>query len=478
MGEGANTTAVTRYKNQTILRKNSRPEPKQTTKSSTLGEGSNTAAITRTVQYKDRARAILQKRNQENVGQPFLCVLPPAVCPKGQACFANGLCLDGVSGTGTCRCNKEFNGTACETCQSGKYGVQCDQAVWFSHLDLNVSVLLDLKEMERSVKVRTTTGHSSSADCLGIMCLIMMFAAVDPCLGNSGCHLFAQCNMTGPGVRSCTCAENYVGDGFKCKSTVDKELRHMGSAKFYFSLMIMDITLKGRGPFTVFVPSTQATKNTSLIRVESSFSHKETFANLLRNHIVMCHTLLPDDLNQPRNLTSLSGLGAITINEANVTKSDDISVNGIIHEIDTDTGVMDLINDAINQPVTIFMPSDDAMASLPQQQKDFLFHQHNRPQLLEYLKYHIMMSQKGEIYVNDGSCRIIQRHLVFKAGIAYGIDCLLIPPSLGGRCDEQTFLDLKAITSHGGVEVPCMNCGPCRASDTLCPRGTIKKVRF
>ncbi|MEQ2165365.1 hypothetical protein GOODEAATRI_016086 [Goodea atripinnis] len=384
--------------------------------------------------------------------------------------------------------------------------------------------------------------------------------------------------MTGPGVRSCTCAENYVGDGFKCKSTVDK---------------IMDITLKGRGPFTVFVPSTQATKNTSLIRVSHSEVHqtvpdeelhKETFANLLRNHIVMCHTLLPDDLNQPRNLTSLSGLvlttsstqvtnqrtGAITINEANVTKSDDISVNGIIHEIDTvlflpninrnniwlipdptklnltdvaerhgyktfykllkdhcldfiyssfawrsdgfrcppnfisypvfqDTGVMDLINDAINQPVTIFMPSDDAMASLPQQQKDFLFHQHNRPQLLEYLKYHIMMSQKvyaeeliylesgrtlqgsalsfscggldkivsaaekgtkeeemrlgsesvivlvdqGEIYVNDGSCRIIQRHLVFKAGIAYGIDCLLIPPSLGGRCDEQTFLDLK-----------------------------------
>lgn len=54
-----------------------------------------------------------------------------------------------------------------------------------------------------------------------------------------------------------------------------------------------------------------------------------------------------------------------------------------------------------------------------------------------------VLVDQGEIYVNDGSCRITERHLVFRAGIAYGIDCLLIPPSLGGRCDEQTVLDLK-----------------------------------
>jgi len=59
-----------------------------------------------------------------------------------------------------------------------------------------------------------------------------------------------------------------------------------------------------------------------------------------------------------------------------------------------DTGVMDLVNDSMNQPVTIFLPSDDVMAALPQEQKDFLFHQHNRPQLLEYLKYHVLQSQR------------------------------------------------------------------------------------
>lgn len=50
--------------------------------------------------------------------------------------------------------------------------------------------------------------------------------------------------------------------------------------------------------------------------------------------------------------------------------------------------------------------------------------------------------QQGEIYVNEGQCRIIQRHLIFNGGIAYGIDCLLTPPSLGGRCDKQTAFHL------------------------------------
>ncbi|XP_027899534.1 stabilin-2 isoform X1 [Xiphophorus couchianus] len=576
----------------------------------------------------------------------------PCPGPKGQACFGNGLCSDGVNGTGVCKCNKDFHGTACESCQSGKYGVHCDQDCRCKNGLCNEGlngdgtcecdvgwrgVRCDEKIESKADELCGSVKCHSSANCAvqtsGSQCLCAagfegngtFCKAVDPCLvknggcslsgvckrtrpgsrdcvcgrgyagdgfvcveinpclegnggchakaecihvgpnktlcvcskgysgdgqnctivnlcakKNGGCHHFAQCNMTGPGIRTCTCSENFVGDGFKCKSTVDRELRYKGSSNFYFSLVMMEITLKGRGPFTVFAPNAQAIKsNNSLVR--AIVKHRETFANVLRGHIVMCHTLLPDDLYQTRNLTSLSGFvlttrstqGKITINEANLTNSDDISVNGIIHEIDSvllppnlnrdnillipnptevnltdvaerhgyktfykllkDTGVMDLIDNVIFHPVTIFLPSDDVMASLPQQQKDFLFHQQNRAQLQEYLKYHVMISQKvyaegliylesgrtlqgsalsfscggpdkiGEIYVNDGSCRITERHLVFRAGIAYGIDCLLIPPSLGGRCDEQTVLDLK------------MNCGPCTRTATLCPRGTVKK---
>ncbi|KAF5926521.1 hypothetical protein HPG69_001149, partial [Diceros bicornis minor] len=50
-------------------------------------------------------------------------------CP-GKAenvCFGNGICLDGMNGTGVCECGEGFRGTACETCAEGKYGIHCDQ---------------------------------------------------------------------------------------------------------------------------------------------------------------------------------------------------------------------------------------------------------------------------------------------------------------------------------------------------------------
>ncbi len=49
--------------------------------------------------------------------------------PEGQSCFGNGVCVDGINGTGVCQCNQGFNGTACETCQAGKYGIHCDQGI-------------------------------------------------------------------------------------------------------------------------------------------------------------------------------------------------------------------------------------------------------------------------------------------------------------------------------------------------------------
>ncbi|XP_054481008.1 stabilin-2 [Anoplopoma fimbria] len=364
---------------------------------------------------------------------------------------------------------------------------------------------------------------------------------------NGDCHQHARCNMTGPGVRTCTCNGNYIGDGVTCRGTVGKEILTRKLRSFYLSLMMVEISLKGRGPFTVFAPNAEAfaaeRSSSGKIRALSatSDSNKEKLASLLRGHIVMCHTLLPADLAQPRNLTSLSGLvlttgsiqGSLFVNEANVTYSDGVSVNGIYHEINRilfplradidkqpdgtqlnltavaeahgyktfyrlleDTGVMNLVTDGTYQPVTVFLPSDGVMASLPQEQKDFLFHRDNRPQLVEYLKYHILQAQKvyaevlihldsvrtlqgsplsftcggtdhiGEIFVNDGKCRIVQRHLVFNGGIAYGIDCLLTPPSLGGRCDEQTNFDLQ------------MSCGLCTSSASRCPRGSkLKEVQ-
>ncbi|KAF1394437.1 hypothetical protein PFLUV_G00000290 [Perca fluviatilis] len=365
---------------------------------------------------------------------------------------------------------------------------------------------------------------------------------IDLCRKKNGdCHQFAVCNMTGPGVRSCRCRANYIGDGMTCKGHVAREIRKL--TEFYHNVMTADIPLKGRGPFTVFPPKGDAFKadrnGDGKIKFLRSRNDNEALGAVVRSHIVMCHTLLAADLSRPRNMTSLSGLvltsravqGSIFINEANVTYSDSVSVNGIFHEIDKilfppnvgtetqpaarlnlsdvaqrhgyktfynllqDSSVTDLLKDEIYQPLTAFLPSDGAMASLPSEQRDFLFHQDNRAQLAEYLKYHILMGKKvyaeglvhldsartlqgsplsftcggtdaiGEIFVNDGKCRIVQRHLVFAGGIAYGIDCLLTPPSLGGRCDEHKTFDMT------------MSCGYCSSSVSRCPIGSKLKTQ-
>lgn len=45
---------------------------------------------------------------------------------------------------------------------------------------------------------------------------------------------------------------------------------------------------------------------------------------------------------------------------------------------------------------------------------------------------------QGELFLNGQMCRIVQRELLFDLGVAYGIDCLLMDPTLGGRCDTFT----------------------------------------
>lgn len=48
---------------------------------------------------------------------------------------------------------------------------------------------------------------------------------------------------------------------------------------------------------------------------------------------------------------------------------------------------------------------------------------------------HILCLQ-GELMVGEDEARIVQRHLPFEGGLAYGIDQLLEPPGLGARCDH------------------------------------------
>uniref|UniRef100_A0A8C3R7U3 Stabilin 2 n=1 Tax=Cyanoderma ruficeps TaxID=181631 RepID=A0A8C3R7U3_9PASS len=139
--------------------------------------------------------------------------------------------------------------------------------------------------------------------------------------------------------------------------------------------------------------------------------------------------------------------------------------------------LLGLINDPIHKPVTLFWPTDTAIRGLSQEQQDFLFKKSNTNKLVQYLKFHIVRDaavlayqlpsstslktlqgsnlsvscgdngEIGALFLNDGQCRVVQRQLEFDGGIAYGINCLLTEPSLGGRCDS--FLTVEFMVSEG-----------------------------
>lgn len=48
-------------------------------------------------------------------------------CPGGLGgvCSGHGQCQDRLLGSGECRCHEGFHGTACETCELGRYGPSC-----------------------------------------------------------------------------------------------------------------------------------------------------------------------------------------------------------------------------------------------------------------------------------------------------------------------------------------------------------------
>ncbi|XP_038170878.1 stabilin-2 isoform X2 [Arvicola amphibius] len=151
-----------------------------------------------------------------------------------------------------------------------------------------------------------------------------------------------------------------------------------------------------------------------------------------------------------------------------------------------DSGLLSVITDPIHTPVTLFWPTDKALQALPPEQRDFLFDQDNKDKLKEYLKFHVIRDSKalasdlprsaswktlqgselsvtcgtgrdvGELFLNGQQCRIIQRGLLFDLGVAYGIDCLLTNPTLGGRCDTFTTFNISG------------DCGSC-VSTPRCP---------
>ncbi|XP_060060520.1 stabilin-1 isoform X2 [Erinaceus europaeus] len=148
-------------------------------------------------------------------------------------------------------------------------------------------------------------------------------------------------------------------------------------------------------------------------------------------------------------------------------------------------GLLPLLQDTSHRPLTMLWPTDMALKALPPDRQAWLYHEDHRDKLAAILRGHVIRNveafasdlpnlgslrtmhgtpisfscsraRPGELVVGEDDANIVQRHLPFEGGLAYGIDQLLEPPGLGARCDRFETRPLRMkLCSICGLEPPC-----------------------
>uniref|UniRef100_A0A4W4EY81 Stabilin 1 n=1 Tax=Electrophorus electricus TaxID=8005 RepID=A0A4W4EY81_ELEEL len=366
-------------------------------------------------------------------------------------CSNNGKCQDGLFGNGTCLCNEGFHGTACEMCEAGRYGKDCKSECHCEHgkcldgMDGNGQCICD-KGWKGLFSFSCITGE------LGIKPACVCVAGyqgngtfckeIDLCVtNNGGCSERATCMKTSPGERSCTCQDDYKGDGIVClgKSnnggcSLNAVCRYTGPGERNCTC---HIGYKGDGiecAGTVSRGIVYINNNTKIIT--SDFECSNGVMHFIDK------VLLPYEMTNQTNLTVTAESYGYSMFSKLLQK----------------TNLMDMVHHTPFHPFTMFWPTDDAFNSLPDEQKNWLYSEDHRDKLAAFMKVHITVacalpseryvrSMYGSqltfncnknliILINGNDAKIIERHLVFSSGIAYGIDKVLEPPNIGAHCDD------------------------------------------
>jgi uncharacterized surface protein with fasciclin (FAS1) repeats len=99
-------------------------------------------------------------------------------------------------------------------------------------------------------------------------------------------------------------------------------------------------TLKGKGPFTVFAPTDEAFAKIPKADVDALLKDKAKLTAVLTYHVVP-GTVMAKDVKAGKVKTVQGGeitvttMGGVKVNDANVTKTDITASNGVIHVIDS-----------------------------------------------------------------------------------------------------------------------------------------------
>jgi len=246
--------------------------------------------------------------------------------------------------------------------------------------------------------------------------------------------------------------------------------------------------LKGAGPYTVFAPTDDAFAKLPAGTVESLLEagNLEQLKSILLYHVVEGKIMAADvaGLSAAKTLAGKDlaikmDMGSVYINDAKVVITDIETSNGVIHVIDTvllppadladivDTAVADgrfttLVTavqaaglvDALKGegPFTVFAPTDDAFAALPEGTVESLLKAENIEQLKSILLYHVVEGKvmaadvaglssaptllgkdlavkmdMGNVYINEA--KVILTDIETSNGVIHVIDSVLLPPA-------------------------------------------------
>ncbi len=188
--------------------------------------------------------------------------------------------------------------------------------------------------------------------------------------------------------------------------------------------------LKGKGPFTVFAPTDEAFAKLPKGTVESLLKpeNRDMLISILTYHVVPGELDAGEVLGS-KTLTTLNGQRVdiskddASIDGVSIVKTDIECSNGIIHVIDevilpTSDSILDIASsagsfntlaaaleaadlvDALSGkgPFTVFAPTDEAFAALPEGTLDTLLKPENKDKLRSILLYHVV---EGRVYADQ-----------------------------------------------------------------------------
>lgn len=242
--------------------------------------------------------------------------------------------------------------------------------------------------------------------------------------------------------------------------------------------------LKGEGPFTVFAPTDEAFAKLPEGTIPALLEDTEQLAAILKYHVVP-GKVMAADVTQVESANSLLGQAipvstedGVQVAGAKVIKTDIACSNGVIHVVDSvmmpknvveiaqsagtfstllaaaeAAGLVDTLTSS--GPFTIFAPTDDAFAALPEGTIAELLKPENKDQLAAILTYHVVPGkvtadqvvglseattvQGGTLDIaiqKDGdavtgvmvdNAKVLQTDIIASNGVIHVIDAVVLP---------------------------------------------------